>query len=295
MKSTKFLEALKVPLRILKIGGLWENENVKTKHKVMQLCVRLLLCEVFTLLQIIYLFTTINLVDITKLISSLLMAIGLSIKSICLLKERKAIEALIKEAQELAALIETEDEKSLQALNNRANQIKKMFMANFGSGLIAMMTLTIVTVLFNTIGSHPPYKVLFSLWLPFNYQNNAYCFSFVAVYELMAAAVAFYTVISLDSLPIFFFNVGAGLLEELGERLSKVCDEGKEDKKAMKEFEKCIAIHIKIKRFVKNTEKRFSPMICAQGSISIIILCTVIFQLSKVNACISYDSVNQNN
>jgi 7tm Odorant receptor len=282
MKSSKFLEALKVPLRILKIGGLWDRENVKTKHKVMQVCVHLLFCEVFIVLQIVYLFTTTNLDNFTELISNLLTFVRLSITSFYLLKERKAIEALIKEAQELAALIETEDEKSLQALNNRANQIKKMSMTNYGSGLIGLMTLTIITILTNTIGSRP-YKIIFKLWLPFNYQNNAYCFSFVAIYELIVAIVTCPMSFTLDILPIFFFNVGAGLLEELGERLSKVCDEGKEDKKAMKEFEKCIAIHIKVKRFVKNTERRFSPMFCVQGSMSIVILCTVVFQISKVS------------
>jgi hypothetical protein len=168
-------------------------------------------------------------------------------------------------------------------LNSRANQIKKMFMANFSSSLIATVTLVIVTILFNTIGSHPPYKVIFKLWLPCNYQNNVYCFSFVAVYEIMVAIVTCPISMTLDILPIFFFNVGTGLLEELGERLRKVCDEGQEDKKAMKEFEKCIAIHIKIKRFVKNTEKLFSPVICVQGSMSIVIMCTAIFQLSKVS------------
>jgi hypothetical protein len=130
MKSSKFIEALRVPLRVLKIAGLWEAENVKTKHKVMQFCVHLLFCEVFIVLQLIYLFTTKNLVNITELLSILLTCSGVSIKSIHMLKERKAIEALIKEAKELAALVETEDEKSLQALNNRANQIQKASKAN---------------------------------------------------------------------------------------------------------------------------------------------------------------------
>jgi 7tm Odorant receptor len=283
MKSSKFIEALKVPLSILKIAGLWENENLKTKQKARQFCVHLFFVEVFILLQIVYLFTSKDLVDNTRLISIVLSNVALSIKTLYLLKERKAIVALIEEARELAALIETEDEESLNILIKRANHAKKAFMTNLVIGLVTVFNVTMVAILTNTIGSHSTYEPLFKIWLPFDYANNIYCFSFVLIYEVITATMTIVTLVSLDTLPIFFLNVGAGLLEELGVRLSRVCDEGKEDKMAMKEFEKCIEIHIKIKRFVENIEKRFSPVIFVQGSISIIVLCTLIFQLTKVS------------
>jgi hypothetical protein len=67
----------------------------KQKHKVMQVCMRLLFCEVFILLQII------SRLKITDFFSILLKRVGISIKSIHLLKERKIIVALIEQAKEL--------------------------------------------------------------------------------------------------------------------------------------------------------------------------------------------------
>jgi 7tm Odorant receptor len=282
MKSFKFLEALKAPLSILKLAGLWENESVEKKHKVLQIIMHFFVYYVFTFLQIVYLITAKDYQDIVDLLKILLTGVVFIIKSLHLLKERKKIEALIEETKELARLIETEDENSLQALNNRAVQIQTVFKALMSCGLFTISMMVINTILINIIGTHPPYKFLFKLWLPFNCENNVYCFSFTEVYEIIVAVVSFIIMASLDTLPIFFFNIGAGFLEDLAERLNKVCDEEKEDKAVMKEFEKCIAIHIKIKRFVKNAEKRFSLVVCAQGSSSIVILCTVIFLLSKV-------------
>jgi 7tm Odorant receptor len=238
MESSKFLEALKVPMRILKIAGFWDCESVKRKHKVQQFFAHLIFCEIFILLQIIYLFTAKNLVDITKLLSVLRTSFGFSIKSIHMLKERKAIVALIEEAKELATLVQTDDEKSLQALNRRTRQIKTKFWIFLSSGLITIVIALIITIIINVVGSNSPYEPPFKIWMPSDCENNVYCFSFVTFYEIICAGIAASTVIPLDALPIFFFNIGSGLLEELGEILSKVCDEGKEDKMAMKEFEK---------------------------------------------------------
>jgi 7tm Odorant receptor len=283
MESSKFLEALKVPLCILKIAGFWDSESVKKKRKVQQFCVHFVACEIFILLQIVYLFVAKNLDDITDLLNVLLTCVGFSIKSIHLLKERKAIVGLIEEAKELTKLVETDDEKSLQALNCRLNLMRKTFLFHLISEITTIFILLIIVIVTNAIGSHPPYTNLYRMWLPFDCENNVFGFISSATYQITVAVVSFTMLISLNFLPTFFLNVGAGLLEELGERLSKVCDEGKEDKMAMKEFEKCIAIHIKIKRFIRNSEKRFSSVICLQGSMSIVILCTVIFQLSKVS------------
>jgi 2-hydroxy-3-keto-5-methylthiopentenyl-1-phosphate phosphatase len=90
--------------------------------------------------------------------------------------------------------------------------------------------------------------------------------------------------ISLDILPIFFMNIGAGLLDELAKILGKVCETGKEDKKVLSELKKCIAIHVKIKRFITTTEKQFTTIIFVQGSMRIFILCLIISQLSKINS-----------
>jgi 7tm Odorant receptor len=291
MESSKFLQVLKVPMSFLKISGLWKVEGVKAKFKVLQFCAHLLLCEIFLLLQLMYLFTANNIDDIADLLSALLTFAAFSIKSMHFLKERIGIVALIDEASELAKLLETKDKTSLQALNRRSIQIQKTFKKFLTSGLIAMFMMAAETIFTNVI--NPNHKLPFKFWFASECQNNVYCLSFMASYQIIIVALASGIVVSLDILPIFFFNIGAGLLEELGYKLGRICDEEKDEKKDGKtkkirrndlvELEKCIAIHIKIKRFIKNAEKRFTMVILAQGSMSIFILCTVVLQLSKVN------------
>jgi 7tm Odorant receptor len=283
MKSSKFLEALKVPLFILKFAGLWDRESVKATYKVLQFCMHLMTCEISILLQLIYLFTTKNLINITDLLSVLLLLLVFTIKSLHFLKKRKAVEALIEEAKELAALVETDHEKSLQALNNRAEKMNIVFLGFLYSGLFTILIWLVITITTNVIDPNPPYKTPFKMWLPFGCENNFHCSNFATTIQTMLATITAATLVSVENLPNFFNVIGTGFLEELGERLSRVCDEGKTDKMAMKEFEKCIAIHIKIKTFVKKFENIFSIVVCVQGSMSVVILCSVVFQLSEVS------------
>jgi 7tm Odorant receptor len=287
MKSSKFLEAFKLPLLVLKFAGLWDCESVKTKYKVLQILQHLLALEVFILLEVIYLFTTKNLINITELLSVLLLLAVFLIKSLYMLKTRQVIEALIEEAKELAALVETDHEKSLQPLNNRAKEMKKKFL-----GLFTILIWLVITIISNVINPNPPYKFAFKMWLPLGCENNIYCSNFATTIQIMLATITTSTIVSIDTLLIFFNVITTELLEELGERLSRVCDERIEDKMAMKEFEKCIEIHIKIKWFVKNTETHFSPVNCLQGSMSVVIICSVVFQLSEVRVLRQF--VNQN-
>jgi 7tm Odorant receptor len=122
-------------------------------------------------------------------------------------------------------------------------------------------------------------------------------------------------------LPMFVLNFSSGLIEELREKFGRICeseeikDKSRNVRQVQKtvskavasgskditdeefmhrikqmnlrrnkqiELEKCIAIHLRIKAFVKKTEEIFSPAVFAQGSFSMIIISTVVFRLSKV-------------
>lgn len=156
MKSSKFVEELKFPLGILKIAGLWDCENVKKKHKVLQILQHLLTCEISIFLQILYLFTTKNLVDITDLLRVLLFIVALEIKSFNLMKQRKSVVALFEEAEQLKVLVETDHENSLQALNSLMEKMKKTFLVVLGSSLMLVLIWLVVTITTNMIYPNPP-------------------------------------------------------------------------------------------------------------------------------------------
>jgi 7tm Odorant receptor len=67
------------------------------------------------------------------------------------------------------------------------------------------------------------------------------------------------------------------------EEAKKKAEQIKIHKARHTELEKCIAIHGKIKMFVKKIGKLFAPVIFVQGAMSMVMLCTAVFGLSKVS------------
>lgn len=264
MKSLKFLEVLEVPQRFFRTFLVWEGQSIKISQKVLRLFVHLMICEFFLLLQIVHLFTAKNVDDFADLMSVLVTFAAFSIKSIHFIKKRERIAALIEEAKDLPTLLETEDEKSLQRLNLRSSEIQKTFRFFLTSRLVGIFMLAVDTVATFIANPVPPYKIPFKFWSPFECQSNFYCFSFMTTYQITI--------------------IGVLLLEELAERLKKACKSDNHDVNRLKDFDRCISIHIKIKKFIRNCEKSFSSVIFAQGFLSTVIFCKVIFQLTEVKS-----------
>jgi 7tm Odorant receptor len=313
------LQPLQFPLKYLKFLGLWKDQKVKMSRQTLQICLHLLFCEVFVLLQLINIFTASNLNDITELLSILLTFVGFSIKSLNLIIRSDDVAVLIEDAKELVTMFGTEND--LKALQRRVEQIHKTYKYNLVFVLISLSAIVINVTATFIKHSEPPYKVPHKFWAPFDYENNVYWFGIVAVYQIVGVIGTASAVVSLDFLPIFFLNFSSGLIEELRKKFGRICESEesvskcenvrKNQKTVLKavasgskditdeefmnrikqinfrrnrqiKLEKCIAIHLRIKAFVKKTEEIFSPAFFAQGSFSMIIICTVVFRLSKV-------------
>lgn len=287
MTNLNFLQTSRFPLKYLKFLGLWKVQNVKLSHRVLQICVHLFFCEMFLLLQLINIFTASNVNDISDLLSNFLAFVGLSVKSLHLTIKSGDIAALIDDAKELERLCETAE--PLKDLQRRVKQVHRTYKFYLVSGFVTLFFMTVDIIATFIMHPNPPYKVLYKFWTPFDYEQNIFWFSVVVVYQITNILGSFLAVMSLDILPIFFLNFSSGLIGELAEKLEMICYKKTDvivskdhHKNKLIELNKCVELHLKVKAFVKKTQDIFSPVIFAQGAMSLIILCTVVFRLSEV-------------
>jgi hypothetical protein len=148
-----------------------------------------------------------------------------------------------------------------------------------------------------------PYSIPYAIWSPFDYENSFNGFIIMWLFEFLAPVTMCGIVVSSDMLPIFFFSLSTGLLVELADRVNAIdttfqtklttldrrikFDDMMQhhDTKVLKELEKCIEIHMKIRQLIVTSQRIFSVMICVQFAISSIILCTTAYSISKVIIC----------
>lgn len=278
MSSSYVLEPVKVPLKYLKFLGLWDVQGVKLSHRILQIVLHLFFIELFILLQLVNIFTAINPGDIVDLLSVLLTIVGFSIKSLNLIVNGGKVMTLIENIKELSILSHTD--KPLEHLSRRVKLIHKTYKFTTVAVVVAMILMVFDIIVTFITNPNPPYKIPNNFWTPFDYEQNVFWFSVVAIYQAIDVLGTSTGAVALDYLPIFFLHVSSGFIDELCERLGQISEKNKNQ---MVELEKCIEIHLKLRNFVKKIEDIFSPVIFAQGAISMFTLCTVVFRLSKVS------------
>jgi 7tm Odorant receptor len=323
MAKLEFLQPLQTPLKYLRCLGLWKDKSVRIYRQLLQICLHLLVCEVYASLQLINIFSASNLSEFTELLSFLTTSVGFFIKSLHLIVKRGEISTLIEDAKELVTLLGTKNE--LRALQHRVKQVGKLYKFYLNFVLVATVLSLIAIAVTFMMHPEPPFKVPFKSWGPFDLEQNIYKFMSMAIYQIITTLVSIFAILSLDILAVYFISFSTGMIEELSLKMEKICDEETEEEKLQKllktynlltvnpkrlppgsvnkameeakkkaerikvhkarlaELEKCIEIHGKIKMFVKKIEKVFAPVIFAQDAMSMIMLCTAVFGLSKVS------------
>jgi 7tm Odorant receptor len=289
MLNFNVVRPLQIPLRYLNFLGLWDVTSIKkTSHRVVQICLHLFFCELFIVLQLINIFSARDVDEVFDLLGVVLTIVSFSIKSLHFIVCGRKIVALIEDVKELSKFSETENE--LKPLPKRVKQAQKVYKFT----TIAVLALTFflaVDVVTSFIINPSPYRVPHKFWTPFDYESNVYWFGIVAVYQIIDVLGTSSAAVALDFLPIYFLLMSCGFIEDLSGKLEKVCNKNKEvnvinvkseSEKKLFELKKCIAIHQKIKAFVKKTEEIFSVIIFTQFSMSLITLCAVVSRISKV-------------
>jgi hypothetical protein len=155
-----------------------------------------------------------------------------------------------------------------------------------------------------------PYKVPYQLWAPFDYETNFFWYLVMLIYQTYFALKISASTVNMDTLLYFFLNISAGLFDELNERILIVDTElkAKLSKKNQHKFgritfehqiklndelTKCIEIHGRILKFIKNVQDIFSPVILVQAFVSSVILCTTSYTISMVSPLENFEKFGQ--
>lgn len=244
---------------------------------------------------LIVIFQTIPLVGLTDIVvisdvlSIYFTYILLGIKSFVFVWKFDEILALIDAARELLQFMDRHGFG--EKLKVRVRKVQSFFNTTW---YFCILSVNLAPILIILLTKGPPYHIPFVMWMPFDYRYNVYGFIAITCIEYLNPLIYTGVFCSLDLLPLYFFSLSVGFLEELSDRISKIdtklqFKEGKfidevirHDHALDYELLNCIEIHLKIRRLIANSQKIFQVYIGLQAISSSIILCTTAVSLTMV-------------
>jgi hypothetical protein len=240
-----------------------------------------------------------NIVNLTDVLGIYFSYVSFAVKIPFLWQRLSKIYKLINDVEQLIKFASDNCENFGENLQKRINGFRRVFIIYRGLSLLSVH-LPVIAPFLMAILHGPPFSVPYLMWIPFDYETNVYGFAVVLFLQYSVPAVFCSAVVSMDLLPLFFFNAASGLLQELTKRIKTLDTEYNttgvfkrsqmqidaiikiHDKKLNDELLKCIQIHTKIVKLIRDAQHIFSIMIFASAVISGIILCTTAYSMSMV-------------
>lgn len=292
----EFLKPLEIPFKIFKQLGFYQTKDSTIRYRIYGVLLHLLAVEPMVIGLTIPILRLESILHLSDVLCVALTYNALAFKSINLMMVLDDILAEIEVARKLIIFMGEKRSEFGQKIKARMKSVRMIFFFYWYS---CLLTIHLAPLIFLITAKEPPYKIPYIMWAPFDYKHNYYGFIAMILIEYLSSAVYCGVVVSMDMLPIFFFNLSAGLLEELADRINSIdttfhdttakaktkFDDLKRqhDASLHNELQKCIEIHLGIRKFIANSQNIFSTMICAQAVISSIILCTTAYSISMVH------------
>ena len=284
----KNVPPFKDPINILKTFGMWITDVNSKRYLTYSVIMHLVFVDLFTALQIIYLFMFETFEDFAKLMTLLPTYIGLIFKTLNLFFRYHEVEKLFETTKDL--LEQCPDKTRISKRIEIADKIFKttIFFSIITTSLGALATL---------------YELPYKMWFPYD-TDNRLLYWFSAAYQVFDTICFAFVLLSVDFLPVFFMSYAIGFLEVLCDRLAslkkkkiiniqptklvnnksreeEICDNQIQCEN-YDEFKKCIQFQLKIDEYFKQIEKTFSIVLFVQGMMSVLILCTATLALTVV-------------
>lgn len=299
MENFDSLFLFKLPIRIVKSLGLWQDENSSWLYRFYGLLFHLVCIDLYVFMQIIYLiFMFEDVKDFSHVLGGVVIYIVIVLKTSNFMYKLKEIKMLIVMMEKLIDFTANgcKQRPLLQKQVLRDHKVFKIFLAN----CVISAWLAIIVILVY----HQEHRLPYKTWAPVDYHNNKYWYWVLAFYQIFCPTCGACIVATLDMLPVFFICIATGLINELCQRISSIganeiqlimepptelqikflllSEQTRIEEQHLKELLNCIEIHKKIKQFTTKSGEIFSTMIFAQGVSSAINMCTAAFQLSLV-------------
>jgi 7tm Odorant receptor len=235
--------------------------------------------------------------EFTKTLAFLPTNIGLCTKALNIFNKKSQILALFKLLDEINSCDFWKKRQLRAHVERRIKQMNKLFRTVFCILIISFLLSCLHLVFLD--------RLVYQMWIPFNYKDNSLVFSSILIYQLVICFVYSPLILFVDMLPFSLLGSAIGLTEELAERLKIILDDG-ERKKAqpkpgnsknletinenvvevdrhLEELKNCIKFQLKIKEVVTSITDNFGKIFWLQGFISTLILCAVLFSLTTVS------------
>ena len=285
MDPFDYSSVLNIPFKILQVLGFWQTKDATRAYKVYGFIMHFTQVELFLFCQLMYAISANNLFELTDLLSIMFNYIGFCIKTYNFMFRLKSIIALRQDFKELVSLSGIVKGEPLTLIKPRVLHVQKIFRIFWYFCLLTTSLGGLSLVAQFIANPNPPYQIPYKFWTPFDYHYNIYGFIFMGILQTLNPIVFCGAIAAIEFLPIFFLNGAAGLLDELAIIFGKIGAWENETEDAFEQLKKCIELHLRLKAFISRTENIFSTTIFVQGAISLIIICTTAFNLSKVSFC----------
>lgn len=288
MEGINFHDVLSHPFSILRSFGYWFDKSATKLYKFYGICVHFVVLDLFAACQFIYVYNTRSLKDLTEILTIACTYFVGIIKTVRFILKVNQIIDLVEELTGIVVHMQAVENTEMPKYRARLKQVKTTFQFYWLTCVVASLAVPIIPLSGYLSNPNPPYQIPYPSWSPFNHENNFYGFLILSIYESLSGVAVAQMGATLDFLPGFFFNAAAGLIEELGDRLSRIRPivnegTGNVEDKNLKLIEKYIEIHLEIKACLAKSQNVFSPMIFTQAAISLVILCTTAYNLSIVS------------
>lgn len=251
----------KTPISLLKLFGLWVNDQFSPVLMIYGAVMHLLIYEAFALSEIICLFDVKNFEELTKLLTYLPTYVAATFKTINIISNSKQIRQLFDMIDEIVE--EVDDKGELRKKLIIVERVFKVclsfaFTATFLGGLQGFAKLSYV------------------MWFPWDENGSELGHAFAALYQLLDGVSCALLTTSVDFIPVIFMCYAGAFIDALCKKLSAIESES--------DFVRCIKLHENIEHFVKTIRKTFSTVLFVQSFFSSLILCIIAISLTTVSS-----------
>lgn len=260
--------SIRLSFKILKLFGWWQDGNQSWGYFIYGYSMNFFLIEYLIIAQVVYICSIQNIEQLIAVLGLFLTMIGLFAKSVNFLVKIKKIVQSVADLEDLLQY----SENPLTADRIRIKK-KARFIFNFFRAYCITALLSVTNENITTLRTHEG-----TLKFGVNYVDGESNIGFFVFSVCMSLNYYISTTIALvfDLFPVFLMGYAIGLVEELTEVLGEI--------KTNEELVKCVKIHNKIKKFVKDIQDHYSAVIMLQSLISSVIFCTCSYLLSTVSS-----------
>lgn len=252
------LEVFRIPLKVLKIFGLWITKKSSKFYAIYGLFVQYFFIFQYTAMMGLAAVNLSGIIDFADQSSYFCTFFVCCFKCVNFNRHCDNLEVLFSDIQR--TMIEYDwNEIHIEPINRAYKFLKAFWIAVFG------------TCIFGGIVPFLTDQLAYKMWFPYSLDVPA-LYYLSAFYQLIDSTCAASANVMMDMMPVLLIGYHIAMLEDLMEKLRSI--------KEPQELRKCIQYQLKIIELAERTEDIFSTVIFIQGMCASVVLCMSSFAMT---------------